>query len=168
MDRDTISHAIIGAAIEVHKRLGPGLLESAYEECLHYELDRIGLVVIKQKPMPLIYEGRKLDLGYRIDLLVEDKVILEIKSVEALIPVHMAQLMTYLKLSGCRLGLLINFNVALIKNGIDCFPIGEIFSNAIAEHHLTFSSSTCNALIKYSTADSPIFANSFIAAPFTN
>jgi GxxExxY protein len=98
--------------------LGPGLLESAYEECLHYELDRIGLEVIKQKPMPLIYEGKKLDLGYRIDLIVESKVILEIKSVEVLSPVHMAQLMTYLKLSGCRIGFLLNFNVPSLKEGI--------------------------------------------------
>jgi len=93
-------------------------LESAYEECLHYELYKAGLEVIKQKPMPLVYEEKKLDLGYRIDLLVESKVILEIKSVDAINPVHMAQLMTYLKLSGCRIGFLINFNVKSLKDGI--------------------------------------------------
>jgi GxxExxY protein len=98
--------------------LGSGLLESAYEECLHYELNKLGFDVLKEKPMPLIYEERKLDLGYRIDLLVEGKVILEIKSVEVLNPVHMAQLMTYLKLSGCRIGFLINFNVLSLKDGI--------------------------------------------------
>jgi GxxExxY protein len=90
-------------------------LESAYEECLHYDLDKAGLSVIKQKPMLLIYAEKKLDLGYRIDLFVEDTVIIEIKSVEALNPVHMAQLMTYLKLSGCRIGFLINFNVDSLK-----------------------------------------------------
>jgi GxxExxY protein len=93
-------------------------LESAYEECLQYELDKAGLIVIKQKPMPLIYEEKKLDLGYRIDLFVEGKVIIEIKSVEALNPVHLAQIMTYLKLSKCKIGFLINFNVQSLKDGI--------------------------------------------------
>ncbi len=105
-------------AYKVHSVLGPGLLESAYEECLNYELDKIGLLSVKQKPMPLIYEQRKLDLGYRIDLLVEDKVIIEVKSVDVVNPVHFAQLMTYLKLSGCRIGFLINFNVESLKDGI--------------------------------------------------
>jgi GxxExxY protein len=113
-----LTGSILNCAYKVHSTLGPGLIESAYEEYLHYELDKIGLEVIKQKPMPLIYEGKKLDLGYRIDLLVESKVILEIKSVEALNPVHMAQLMTYMKLSGCRVGFLINFNVESLKEGI--------------------------------------------------
>jgi len=113
-----LTGSILNCAYKVHSALGPGLLESAYEECLHYELDRAGLFVIKQKPMPLIYAEKKLDLGYRIDLFVEDKVIIEIKSVEALNPVHMAQLMTYLKLSGCRIGFLINFNVDSLKEGI--------------------------------------------------
>ena len=93
-------------------------MESAYEECLHYELDKLGLNVIKQKPMPLVYAEKKLDLGYRIDLFVEDRVIIEIKSVDAVNPVHMAQLMTYLKLSGCRVGFLINFKVESLKDGI--------------------------------------------------
>jgi GxxExxY protein len=113
-----LTSSILKCAYKVHSALGPGLLESAYEECLHYELDKLGLAVVKEKPMPLIYEERKLDLGYRIDLFVEGKVILEIKSVEALNPVHMAQLMTYLKLSGCRIGFLINFNVLSLKDGI--------------------------------------------------
>ena len=102
----------------MHQSLGLGLLESAYEECLFYELRKIGLNVEKQKPLPLIYEEVKLDVGYRIDIIVENKLIIEIKSVEALNDVHFAQLLTYLKLTNCKLGLLINFNVSLIKNGV--------------------------------------------------
>ena len=98
--------------------MGPGLLESAYEKCLFYELKKIGLRVEKQKPLPLIYEEVKLDVGYRIDIIVENKLIIENKSVEALNDVHFAQLLTYLKLTNCKLGLLINFNVSLIKNGV--------------------------------------------------
>jgi GxxExxY protein len=113
-----LSSSILNCAYKVHSTLGPGLLESAYEECIHYELHKAGLDVIKQKPMPLIYEEKKLDLGYRIDLLVESKIIIEIKSVDAINPVHMAQLMTYLKLSGCRIGFLVNFNVQSLKDGI--------------------------------------------------
>ena len=113
-----LTGSILKCAYKVHSNLGPGLLESAYEECLHYELDKTGLIVHKQKPMPLIYEERKLDLGYRIDLMVENKVIIEIKAVDSLNPVHQAQLMTYLKLANCRIGLLINFNVVSLKDGI--------------------------------------------------
>jgi GxxExxY protein len=113
-----LTGSILHCAYKVHSALGPGLLESAYEECLHYELDKAGFTAIKQKPMPLIYEEKKLDLGYRIDLFVEGKVIIEIKSVDALNPVHLAQLMTYLKLSDCRIGFLINFNVVSLKDGI--------------------------------------------------
>lgn len=109
---------IVDCAVKVHKQLGPGLLESAYEECLYQELMECGISSIKQVPMPLIYKGRKLELGYRLDLLVEDKVVIEVKSVDCLNPVHTAQLMTYLKLSGCKIGLLINFNVAFLKEGI--------------------------------------------------
>jgi GxxExxY protein len=98
--------------------LGPGLLESAYEECLYYEIRKSGLVVEKQKPLPLVYEDVKLDIGYRIDVMVENKLIVEIKAVETLNDVHLAQIMTYLKLSGCKLGLLINFNTALFKDGV--------------------------------------------------
>ena len=118
MTENELSEKIIGAAIKVHKNLGPGLLESAYEECLFYELKKLNLSVEKQKPMPLIYDEVKLDIGYRIDLLVENLVVIELKSVEALNDVHLAQILTYLKLSGCKLGLLLNFNVALLKNGI--------------------------------------------------
>ncbi|MCH8234441.1 MAG: GxxExxY protein [Bacteroidetes bacterium] len=118
MTENEISREIVDAALKVHKQLGPGLLESAYEECLYYELIKRELLVEKQKTLPLVYEEVKLDAGYRIDLLIEKKVIVEIKSVEALNDVHLAQILTYLKLSGCKLGLLINFNVALIKQGI--------------------------------------------------
>ncbi len=106
------------SGLRVHRVLGPGLLESSYEECLFYELRKTGLQVVKQKPLPLIYEDVKLEIGYRVDILVESKVIIEIKSVEALNDIHLAQVLTYLKLSDCKLGLLINFNVTLIKNGI--------------------------------------------------
>lgn len=109
---------IVECAILVHKSLGPGLLESAYEECLYYELNEIGINTLKQHPMPLIYKNKKLDVGYRIDLLVDEKVIIEVKSVDALNPIHQAQVMTYLKLSGCRIGLLINFNTVFLKDGI--------------------------------------------------
>lgn len=115
---EELTGSILRCAYKVHSALGPGLLESAYEECLHYELHNTGLAVIKQKPMPLVYEDKKLDLGYRIDLIVDGKVIIEVKSVDTLIPVHLAQLMTYLKLSGCRIGFLINFNVESLKDGI--------------------------------------------------
>jgi len=115
---EELTSSILHCAYKVHSTLGPGLLESAYEECLHYELDKAGLAVIKQKPMPLIYEEKKLELGYRIDLFVENEVVLEIKSVEVLNPVHFAQLLTYLKLSKCRIGFLINFNVQSLKDGI--------------------------------------------------
>jgi len=113
-----LTSSILKCAYKVHSELGPGLLESAYEECLQYELTKAGHSVIKQKPMPLVYDERKLDLGYRIDLFVEDKVIIEIKSVEELNPVHLAQILTYLKLSGCHIGFLINFNVQSLKDGI--------------------------------------------------
>jgi GxxExxY protein len=113
-----LTGSILNCAYKVHSALGPGLLESAYEECLHYELHKAGLEVTKQKPMPLIYEEKKLDLGYRIDLFVENTIIIEIKSVDTLNPVHLAQLMTYLKLSYCRIGFLINFNVVSLKDGI--------------------------------------------------
>jgi GxxExxY protein len=113
-----ISQLIIGCAIKVHTALGPGLLESAYEECLYYELVKEGLKVEKQKALPLIYEEIKLEVGYRLDLIVEDKVIVEIKACEGLNDVHLAQVLTYLKLSNVKLGLLINFNVTRVKDGI--------------------------------------------------
>ena len=113
-----ITEAIIGAAIEVHRALGPGLLESAYVTCLVYELRQRGFKVLEQVPLPLVYKEVKLDCGYRLDLLVNDVVIVEVKSVEGLAPIHEAQLLSYLKLADCKIGLLINFNVKLLKHGI--------------------------------------------------
>ena len=113
-----ITEAIIGAAIQVHRRLGPGLLESAYKACLAYELGKRGLFVEQEKAVPLVYEEVKLECGYRMDMLVERSVVVEVKSVEALAPVHEAQALSYLRLSGCKLGLLINFNVAALKDGV--------------------------------------------------
>jgi len=118
MTENELSNIIIGCAIDVHKQLGPGLLESAYQECLLYELRQAGLRVIKEKPMPVVYKEVKLNHGYRIDLLVEDKVVIEIKTVESLTDVHTAQVLTYLKLGNYKLGLLLNFHVAILKNGI--------------------------------------------------
>jgi GxxExxY protein len=113
-----ITEKIIGSAIRVHRVLGPGLLESAYEICLAYELAKLGLGIEKQKALPVIYEKVKLDCGYRIDLLVEKCVVVEIKSVELILPIHVAQLLSYLRLSGIHIGLLINFNVYRLKDGI--------------------------------------------------
>jgi GxxExxY protein len=115
---NSLSHRIIGCAMNVHRSLGPGLLENAYEECLTYELRDAGLFVERQKALPLVYREIKMDAGYRVDLLVENKIVLELKSVDFLNDVHIAQVLTYLKLSGCRLGLLINFNVAVLKDGV--------------------------------------------------
>jgi len=115
---ETVFKQVLDCCFKVHTKLGLGLLESAYQECLYYELFRSGLNVEKQKHMPLIYEEVKLDAGYRIDLLVENYVVVEIKSVEALCDIHMAQIITYLKLSGCKLGLLANFNVVHFREGI--------------------------------------------------
>ena len=121
-----ITEKIIGAAIHVHRVLGSGLLESAYEACLAFELAKRGLKVEQQKPLPLIYEGVKLDCGYRIDLLVEGLIVVEVKSVDSVVPIHEAQVMSYLKLSGCKLALLINFNVGMLKDGIRRFVNGTI------------------------------------------
>ena len=118
MNENELSNIIIGCAIKAHKALGPGLLESAYEECLCYELLKADFKVEKQKGLPLIYGNIKTDCGYRVDLMINDIVIIEIKSVEKLTDVHLAQILTYLKLSKCKLGLLINFNVKYLKNGI--------------------------------------------------
>ena len=126
MTENEIANQIIGAALEVHKSLGPGLLENAYQECLCYKLKQLDFSVEKEKPMPLVFEGVKLECGYRIDLLVENKVVIEIKSVESLNDVHMAQTLTYLKLGDYKLGLLINFNVALLKQGIKRIINGEL------------------------------------------
>jgi GxxExxY protein len=118
MHENEISNKIIGLAIEVHKSLGPGLLESAYKECLFYKLKKAGLFSEKEKPIPLIFEEVKLECGYRIDILVEHKVVVETKSIEALNDIHLAQTLTYMKLGDYKLGLLINFNVILLKEGI--------------------------------------------------
>jgi len=113
-----ITKTIIGVAINVHRELGPGLLESAYEACMVYDLAQSGLKVEQQKPLPIVYRGVKLECGYRLDLMIENEVIVEIKSIEKLLPIHQAQLMSYLKLTDCKVGLLINFNVNILKNGI--------------------------------------------------
>ena len=118
MELNELTGRIIGLAIEVHTALGPGLLESSYKECLYYKIGKSGLYVEKEKPMPLVYETVKLECGYRIDLLVEHKLVLEIKSVEALNEVHLAQTLTYMKLGNYKLGLLMNFNVVRLKDGI--------------------------------------------------
>ncbi len=118
MDINKLSSKIIGAAIEVHKALGPGLLESAYEECLCHDLDSGVLSIERQKPLAVWYKGIKLDCGYRLDVVVENKIILELKSCEKIEPIHKAQLLTYLKLSGLNLGLILNFNVTIMKDGI--------------------------------------------------
>ena len=115
---DLLTQRIIGFAIEVHRQLGPGLLESAYEECVCYELRQAGLVFQRQVPLPVIYKAVRLDCSYRVDVVVENAVILELKTVERLIPVHEAQLLTYLRLSGLRTGLLLNFNSPVLRDGI--------------------------------------------------
>lgn len=115
---DRLTQQIIGAAIDVHRHTGPGLMESAYEECLCYELSQLGLGFKRQVPLPLSYKGSKLDCGYKMDIVVEDAVILELKTVDDLLPVHTAQLLTYLKLSGKKVGLLMNFNEPVLKKGI--------------------------------------------------
>ncbi len=118
MTREEVFKQVLDCAFKVHSALGPGLLESAYEECLCYEIRQSGLFVEKQKPLPLVYNEVRLEVGYRIDLMVENQVIVEIKSVELLNEVHLAQVLTYLRLSDCKLALLVNFNVLHLKNGI--------------------------------------------------
>jgi GxxExxY protein len=118
MSKDDLNFKVIGCAMLVHSALGPGLLENAYEECLCFELKQMGLNVSRQKPIPLVYKEIQLEIGYRIDLLVENQLILEIKAVESINDIHLAQLLTYLRLSNCTQGLILNFNVASMKNGI--------------------------------------------------
>jgi GxxExxY protein len=115
---DEISRRIIGAAIEVHRHLGPGLLESAYQSCLAFELKRLGMKVEEQEPLPVVYKQVKLDCGYRLDFVVEDEIIVEIKAIEQLPPIHEAQLLSYLRLAKKRVGLLMNFHVPVLKNGL--------------------------------------------------
>jgi GxxExxY protein len=121
MEINEITKIIIGCAIEVHKLLGPGLLESAYEECLVFELQNSGLSVESQKPVPLVYKEKKLEYGYRMDILVENVVLIELKSVESINPVHEAQILTYMKFARIKTGLLINFNVKMLRNGLRRF-----------------------------------------------
>ena len=121
-----ITEGIIGAAIEVHRHLGPGLLESAYQAALAFELKQRGYKVEQQKPLPMTYKEIKLDAGYRLDFLVNDKVIVEIKSSDGIAPIYDAQILSYLKLSGCKVGLLVNFNVKLVKNGIKRYVNGSL------------------------------------------
>ncbi|MBI3125869.1 MAG: GxxExxY protein [Ignavibacteriales bacterium] len=121
MEINLITKEIIGAAIEVHKQLGPGMLESAYEECLCYELSLRGLKVERQKPIPVVYKEIKLDCGYRSDLFVENEVVVELKAQDVILPVHEAQILTYLRFANKKIGLLINFNVTVLKNGIRRF-----------------------------------------------
>ena len=116
--RDPLTGKVIGLAIEVHRHLGPGLLESAYEECLCWELKQAGLTVQRQTALPIVYKDVKLDIGYRVDVIVENRLILELKTVEKLLSIHEAQLLTYLRLTGLKTGLLINFNTAVLKDGI--------------------------------------------------
>ena len=118
MNENELSRIIIGKAIDIHRSLGPGLLESVYKECLYFELMKSGIYSVKEKSIPLIYNGIELDCGYRIDLLVEDKVVIEIQSIELLTQVHLAQILTYLRIGHFRLGLLMNFNVVLLRDGI--------------------------------------------------
>ncbi len=118
MNKEEVFKRILDCSFQVHNALGPGLLESAYEECLYYELIQNGLKVEKQKALPLVYKEVKLDTGYRIDLFVENCIIIEIKSVDSLSDIHLAQILTYLKLSNCNFGLLVNFNVRHLKDGI--------------------------------------------------
>jgi GxxExxY protein len=118
MDVNTLSNVVIGAAIDVHKTLGPGLLESAYETCLCHEPDLRGIEYKKQIQLPVKYKSIQLDCGYRLDILIENKIVIELKSVEKILPIHDAQLLTYLKLGGWQLGMIFNFNVSLLKHGI--------------------------------------------------
>jgi GxxExxY protein len=122
-DLNVLTDQIIGAAIEVHRHLGPGLLESAYETCLAFELEKLGLIVERQKPFPVVYKDIQLPQAYRVDLLIENKVVIEIKAVDSLTDIHRAQVLSYLRFSGCHVGLLINFNEKLLKDGIRRFAL---------------------------------------------
>jgi len=135
MTEDEVTNIVIGCCIEIHKHLGPGLLEAAYEECLHYELtEEEGLHVERQKAVPLIYNDIRMDCGYRVDFLVENKVVVEVKAVEAIHEVHRMQTITYLKLTNCKVGLLINFNVAKLKDGIKRFVNNYERPSALTDH----------------------------------
>ncbi|MBV9250612.1 MAG: GxxExxY protein [Acetobacteraceae bacterium] len=120
-----MTDAVIGAAIEVHRELGPGLLESVYEECLCYELQERGIAFRRQLELPIVYKGRRLDFGYRLDMLIENQLLIEVKAVEQLVAIHEAQVLTYLRLSGFQLALLMNFNTSLLKQGLRRFVLSE-------------------------------------------
>lgn len=126
MTENELAHKVIGTALEIHTELGPGLLERAYEECLFYKICKSGFWAEKQKPMPLIYEDVKLPCGYRVDILVENKLVVEVKAVEAIHKVFVAQTLTYLKLGGYKLGIIINFNEVLLKHGIRRVILGNL------------------------------------------
>lgn len=126
---DELCHLVIGLCLEVHRELGPGLLESAYEEALAYEFVRCGIAFERQREMPLMYKGEALSCGYRVDFLVENELIIELKAVNELLPVHQAQLMTYLKLERRSLGLLVNFNVPVLREGIRRLAVGDLFKD---------------------------------------
>jgi len=126
MSENDLAKLAIDLGFKVHKKLGPGLLENVYEECLFYEIEKQGITVEKQKPLPLVYETVKLEVGYRVDLLVENKLIIEVKSIDGLNNIHLAQVMTYLRLSGLKLGLLLNFNTVLFKDGIQRVINGKL------------------------------------------
>ncbi len=123
MEFDSVSREIIGSAIEVHRIIGPGMLESAYEECLTYELIQKGLKVDRQKPIPVVYKEIKMDCGYRLDLLIDKRVIVEVKSVDFIIPVHETQILTYMRFASIKIGLFINFTVTVLKNGLKRFVL---------------------------------------------
>lgn len=123
MEMNDLTEKVIGLAIEVHRHLGPGLLESSYQKCLHYEIKKSGLMIEKEKSMPVVYKEIELDHGYRIDLLVEERLVIELKTVESFTNVHIAQMITYLKLGGYSTDLLINFNTKMLKDGIKRFRI---------------------------------------------
>ena len=118
MTENELATIVIGQALDIHKALGPGLLEHVYQECLYYRLTKLGLKVTKETPIPVIFEEVRMDCGFRADLIVEDKLVVELKSCEALAPIHTARTLTYLKFTGCKLGLLINFNVVMLRDGI--------------------------------------------------
>ena len=138
-DSDPLTEKVIGLAIEVHRQLGPGLLESAYEECLCYELAPAELVFRRQVALPIVYKSVRLDCGYRLDIVVENRVILELKTVERLMPIHEAQVITYLRLTGIRTGLLLNCNSAVLKHGIR-----RLMRSGGSDRNLTVSPSRCN------------------------
>jgi GxxExxY protein len=134
MTENEIAKIVFNEALKVHKELGPGIYESAYEECLFYELQKTGLKVEKQKTLPLIYKEVKMEVGYRVDIMIENKFIVEIKAVDKLNDVHFAQILTYLKLSKCKLGMLINFNVTLLKNGVKRVINGRLLQGTQRRH----------------------------------